>query len=83
MVDINDGLFGDWCELNFKEGVSAELAEDLRLDYYEIQTIEQEVTGHLSQYFGASPQKEATLFIPSVIAASDVFRILSHKVSEP
>lgn len=53
MVDARDGLFSDWCELNFRQGMAPELAKDLRLDYYAIQQIEQDVT----------------LFIPSVIYA--------------
>ena len=61
MVDAQDGLFGDWCNFNFREGVSLEMAEDLRLDYYEIQEIED----------------GSTIFIPSVIAASAFFESLS------
>jgi hypothetical protein len=53
MVDIRDGLFGDWCELNFTQGISPEIAADLRLDFGEIQAIEQ----------------TAAVFIPSVIVA--------------
>ncbi len=67
MVDSRDGLFGDWCELNFRGGVSAELAEDLRMDYYEVQAIEHEVTGRLSQILLGSRQDEATAFIPSIL----------------
>jgi Fe-S-cluster containining protein len=33
MVDVRDGLFGDWCELNFTDGVSKEAMADLKLDY--------------------------------------------------
>jgi Fe-S-cluster containining protein len=83
IVDARDGLFGDWCELNFKEGISREIAEDLRLDYNEIQAIEREVTSCLSPYFGANPQKEATLFIPSVIAAVETIRALNPMIFEP
>ena len=28
-----DGLFGDWCELNFKGGIPEGAARDLQLDY--------------------------------------------------
>jgi Fe-S-cluster containining protein len=73
MVDSHDGLFGDWCELNFVEGVSPELAGELNLDYYKIQAMEQEVTGNLSQYLLAERQEDATVFIPSVIAAFGSF----------
>jgi hypothetical protein len=68
MVDSHNGLFGDWCELNFKGGVSEESAQDLRLDYYEIREIEQQVTKDLSHYLPANSREEATLFIPSIIA---------------
>ncbi len=73
MVDSHDGLFGDWCELNFKGGVSAELSEYLGLDYYEIQATEQEVTGHLAHHLLGSRQEEVTIFIPSIIAGFDIF----------
>lgn len=73
MVDTRDGLFGDWCELNFKEGVFPETARDLSLDYYEIQAIELEATGNLSEVLLASRQEEATVFVPSVIAAFGSF----------
>ncbi len=53
MVDSHDGLFSDWCEQNFRQGVSEEMQNNLRLDYYEIQAVEQ----------------EAAVFIPSVIYA--------------
>ena len=33
MVDVHDGLFGVWCELNFSGGVKGAFEEDLRLDY--------------------------------------------------
>jgi Fe-S-cluster containining protein len=55
MVDFKDGLFGDWCELNFVDGVSARMAEDLRLDYYEIREVEQDLT----------------VFVPSAICAAE------------
>jgi hypothetical protein len=83
MVDAQDGLFGDWCELNFREGVSAEALKDLRLNYYEIQAIEQEVTAYVSLHFPIDLKKENTLFIPSVIAASDVSHDLRLKAFKP
>jgi Fe-S-cluster containining protein len=53
MVDARDGLFGDWCELNFTNGVDPKAEEDLRLDYYAIQEVDQ----------------GPTLFVPSLIYA--------------
>ncbi len=73
MVDLHDGLFGDWCELNFKNGLTPKLKEDLRLDYCEIQAIEQGATGFLSQCLLTHRQEEVTLFIPSIVAAFDGF----------
>jgi Fe-S-cluster containining protein len=73
MVDAQDRVFGDWCELNFQDGVSPDAIKDLSLDYYEIQVIEQEVTAYLSLHLPIDIQKENTLFIPSVIVAVDVF----------
>jgi Fe-S-cluster containining protein len=53
MVDARDGLFSDWCEMNFRKGVSEDMLHNLRLDYYEIRAVEQ----------------DAVVFIPSVIYA--------------
>jgi Fe-S-cluster containining protein len=75
MVDSHDGLFGDWCELNFKEGISPALEEDLRLDYYELQSVEQEAAADLSERLLGIRQEDATIFLPSVIAAFDSFWI--------
>ena len=75
MVDCNDGLFGDWCELNFKKGISSALEEDLHLDYYELQAIEQKATANLSLQLLGSRQEIVTVFIPSIIAAFDNFWI--------
>jgi hypothetical protein len=83
MVDAQDGLFGDWCENNFKEGVSAEILKDLRLDYYEIQAIEQEVTAYISLHFPIDLQKENSIFIPSAIAAFEIFRDLRLEAFNP
>lgn len=74
MVDAQDGLFGDWCGLNFREGIFPELERDLCLDYYELQVTERAVTGDLAQYFLSYREPSVTLFIPSAIAAAGVFR---------
>jgi Fe-S-cluster containining protein len=73
MVDFRDGLFDDWCELNFTEGIDPALEEDLRLDYYEIQATIQHVTESLIERIPAFPKKEATVFIPSVVASFESF----------
>src|SRR5262249_13671241 len=41
MVDVREGLFGDWCELNFKEGVPKTVLTDLEQDYDRIGAIEE------------------------------------------
>jgi Fe-S-cluster containining protein len=53
MVDARDGLFGDWCEMNFQKGITADMLPILELDYYEIQAVEQ----------------QTAVFIPSVVCA--------------
>jgi Fe-S-cluster containining protein len=73
MVDFCDGLFDDWCEFNFTEGVDPVLEEDLRLDYYEIQATIQHVTESLIERIPALPKKEATVFIPSIVASFESF----------
>jgi Fe-S-cluster containining protein len=73
MVDLHDGVFGDWCELNFKEGVPSERVDGLRMDYYELQRVEQEATAYLSSFLLASREEEVTVFLPSVIASFDTF----------
>ncbi len=73
MVDFKDGLFGDWCALNFREGVSSEFLKDLRLDYYEMQDIERDATRCLSQRMLGKMLDEAPVFIPSIIASFNGF----------
>ena len=68
MVDAQDGLFGDWCELNFSAGLSPEITEKVRLDYYGLQAIE---TGAAEEISEAQP--EMTVFIASVIAEFESF----------
>jgi Fe-S-cluster containining protein len=71
MVDLNDGLFGDWCEMNFTGGVTPGIEEDFRLDYYEIQNVERAATAYLAQRLTGQPQDEVTLFIASALALFD------------
>jgi len=68
MVDVNDGLFGDWCELNFTNGVQKEALDDLRLDYYELQEVEQIATEILSDALLGERRRDVTVFIASVVA---------------
>src|SRR5215470_6591507 len=41
MVDIHEGLFGDWCELNFKQGNPDNALADLRQDYNRIDQVQE------------------------------------------
>ncbi len=67
MVDIRDGLFGDWCELNFTGGVPQEALRDLERDYVEVQQCEDDLTESLTQRFLRKKLRRATIFIPSLI----------------
>ncbi len=73
MVDSNDGLFGDWCELNFADGVPAEVQPDLKRDYYELQNIEEIATEVVSEAVLGERQRQLTVFIPSIAAAFESF----------
>jgi Fe-S-cluster containining protein len=73
MMDFHDGLFDDWCEFNFTEGIDPALEEDLRLDYYEIQATIQHIAESLIERIPALSTKEATVFIPSVVASFESF----------
>ncbi len=73
MVDDHDGLFGDWCELNFVEGVSEEAQENLQRDYYGLQESERASTSHLSELLLGESQEALTVFIPSIIVEYERF----------
>ncbi len=77
MVDASDELFGDWCELNFAEGITPGQIEALCLDYRRIQEIEADATAYISSSFLGDRKEEITLFIPSVVTAIEEFRSLS------
>src|SRR5215469_11239735 len=47
MVDTHGRLFGDWCELNFKEGIPEPALRDLQLDYAEIDAGKRQVPPRL------------------------------------
>ena len=73
MVDSLDGVFGDWCELNFAQGIPRQAQAGLALDYGGIQELEDGLTEQLSlQLFGRS-QRSVTVFIPSLLAEFDSF----------
>jgi hypothetical protein len=73
MVDVRDGPFGDWCELNFTGGVSAEARRTLVLDYAGIQELEDSLTERLATGLLGRPTGSVTVFIPSLIAECESF----------
>ncbi len=68
MVDVKDGPFGDWCELNFTNGVPSEAMNDLKHDYYEMQEVEQIATEILSDALLGEDRRDVTVFIVSIVA---------------
>jgi Fe-S-cluster containining protein len=76
MVDSRDGLFGDWCELNFSSGVPEEIRSELRQDYYELQNVEDIATEILSEAVLNEKHSQLTVFIPSVIVEIDFWKRL-------
>ncbi len=73
MLDAQDGLFGDWCELNFIGGVSAEATRDLQLDYYGIQAAQESFTRELTRELIGRALSRATVFIPSIVVEFEPF----------
>jgi Fe-S-cluster containining protein len=73
MVDVRDGLFGDWCELNFTNGVPSDAIQDLRQDYYEIQEVEEKCAESLSQARWGQRHRRLTTFIPSLVVEYEAF----------
>ena len=73
MVDARDGLFGDWCELNFTEGVPPGPSSVLARDYYESQRVEEICTRALSPGALGRVWSRATTFIPSLVVTFDAF----------
>ena len=75
MVDAQDGWFGDWCKLNFTEGLPPESVQDFSLDYYEIQAVQGEANRSLSERRLRRGIEDVTVFIPSVICNAEFFRL--------
>ncbi len=72
MIDVREGLFGDWCELNFKDGIAEAAAKDLPEDYNAIDAFDETRSVAVAQCAGISDHRAVT-FIPSVIAEFDRF----------
>jgi len=67
MIDVEDGPFGDWCELNFTGDISSNAASALKRDYGRIQQVEAGSTILLSKLLLGQPLESVTIFIPSLI----------------
>jgi Fe-S-cluster containining protein len=72
MVDVHEGLFGDWCELNFKQGVPEKALADVRQDYNRIEQVQETRSAAVARRAGLSDHRVVTL-IPSVIAEYQSF----------
>jgi Fe-S-cluster containining protein len=72
MVDIHQGLFGDWCELNFKEGIPVGAMIDFQQDYDRIDAIQEALSARVARQ-AALDNPRAITFIPSVIVEYDKF----------
>jgi Fe-S-cluster containining protein len=73
MVDAQDGLFGDWCELNFIAGVPPASLKDLECDYYELRNVEEVATEIVSEEVTGCERRQLTVFIPSIVAGFESF----------
>ena len=72
MVDTQRRLFGDWCELNFKEGVREPALTDLQLDYAEIDAAQEAGSAKVAAAAGLQDPRALT-FVPSVIVEYPAF----------
>lgn len=73
MVDFRDGLFDDWCKLNFTGRIDQEVEKDLRLDYYEIEATVRRISENLAARMPSPHPVETTMFIPSVVISFESF----------
>jgi Fe-S-cluster containining protein len=72
VVDIRQGLFADWCELNFKEGIPEGSTVDFQQDYDQIDAIQEARSASVAEHAGVDGPRTVT-FIPSVIVEYDEF----------
>jgi hypothetical protein len=72
MVDTRDGLFSDWCELNFVDGIPETALNDLKQDYDNINSDEEARSAKVADRAGLHDHRAVT-FIPSVISEYEGF----------
>jgi len=73
MVDALDGLFDDWCGLNFTSGMDGRVEEDLVLDYYGIEATVERATKDLLGSIPSFSGKATSVFLPSIVVAFESF----------
>lgn len=71
MVDTRDGLFGDWCELNFTNGVPSGSLDSLTRDYVAMQEAERRGNEIISETLWGEKRPRATVFIASLLDQYD------------
>jgi len=72
MVDVRGGLFGGWCELNFRDGVPKDAKADLQIDYDLIDARQGARSETIALRAGLHDARAVT-FIPAVVAEYDRF----------
>jgi Fe-S-cluster containining protein len=72
MVDIHEGPFGDWCELNFTQGIPDGALADLQQNYNRIDELQEARSAAIAHRAALSDHRAVTL-IPSVIAEYENF----------
>lgn len=72
MVDVRDGLFGDWCELNFLDGVNAQAKTDLAQDYDKLSSDDEGLSLAIARRAGL-PESGLVTFIPCAVIEHDNF----------
>jgi Fe-S-cluster containining protein len=72
MVDTHDGLFGDWCELNFTQGVPDAAMTDLQQDYDSIDEREERSSAIVARKAALGDARMVT-FLSSVVAEYQTF----------
>ena len=72
MIDAHEGPFGDWCELNFTNGIPEDTAKDLQQDYSAIDASDEIHSTGVARRVRL-PDHRVVTFIPTVIAEFDSF----------
>jgi hypothetical protein len=71
LVDTRDGRFGDWCELNFTSGTTADMLDQLSFDWNSVTDAEDNAAQAVAEAAGIPPR--SVMFIPSLLMAYETF----------